>query len=168
MQEPAATDKLLALINHLPAAVYNCAIHEDKLVLDFISDGFSDITGYPVEEVAAQKVEVYRRGVHPDDREQLNCAIQRSLQAREDFTIVYRILHQNGSVKWVRENGRMYIDTAGVAHLLGYVFDITAEQNAADLLEANRQELDLLSRAWIKIFSTVCLSSALTNETNPL
>ena len=146
MQEPAAIDKLLALINHLPAAVYHCAIQEDKLILDFISDGFSDITGYPVEDVAAQKVEVYRRVVYPDDREQLSATIQRSLQAREDFTVVYRIQHQNGGIKWVRENGRIYSDTNGVAHLLGYVFDITAEQQAAELLEASRQELDLLSR----------------------
>ena len=146
MQEPAAIDKLLALINHLPAAVYHCIIHEDTLMLDFMSDGFSDLTGYPVEDVTAQNVDAYRRVVYPDDREQLTLTIQQSLQARKDFTVVYRIIHQNGHLKWVRENGRIYSDASGVAHLLGYVFDITTEQHAAELLEANRQELDLLSR----------------------
>ena len=151
----------MALINHLPAAVYHCAIHEDKLILDFISDGFLDITGYPVEEFTAQKVDVYRRVVHPDDREQLNVAIQRSIQAREDFTVVYRILHHNGGIKWVRENGRIYTDTAEVAHLLGYVFDITAEQQAAELLEANRQELDLLSRVARNTSDSIIIADAL-------
>jgi two-component system sensor histidine kinase/response regulator len=146
MQEPAAIDKLLALINHLPAAVYHCIIHEDTLMLDFMSDGFSDLTGYPVEDVTAQNVDAYRRVVYPDDREQLTLTIQQSLQARKDFTVVYRIIHQNGHLKWVRENGRIYSDASGVAHLLGYVFDITTEQLAAELIEANRQELDLLSR----------------------
>lgn len=146
MQEPAAIDKLIALINHLPAAIYHCAIQDDKLMLDFISEGFSDITGYPVQEVMEQRVEVYRRLVHPDDLTQLITTIKRSIQERKDFSAAYRIRHHSGKIKWVRENGRIYTDTAGANHLMGYVFDISAEQAAAELLEANRQELDLLSR----------------------
>jgi PAS domain S-box-containing protein len=146
MQEPAAIDKLIALINHLPAALYHCAIQDDRLLLDFISEGFSDITGYPVQEVIEKRVEVYRQLVHPDDLPQLTAIIKQSIQDSKDFTATYRITHRSGKIRWVRENGRIYQDTAGASHLMGYVFDISAEHAAAELLEANRQELDLLSR----------------------
>lgn len=146
MQEPAAIDKLIALINHLPAAVYHCAIQDDKLILDFISEGFSDITGYPVQEVMEKRVEVYRQLVHPDDLPQLITTIKQSVQESRDFSASYRITHQSGEIRWVRENGRIYKDSSGTNHLMGYVFDISAEHTATELLEASLQELDLLSR----------------------
>jgi PAS domain S-box-containing protein len=146
MQEPAAIDKLVALINHLPAAIYHCAIQGDRLVLDFISEGFSDITGYPVHEVMEKRVEVYRQLVHPDDLPQLIATIKQGIQHKTDFAASYRIKHQTGTIKWVRENGRIYTDASGDSHLMGYVFDISTEHAAAERLEANRQELDLLSR----------------------
>jgi PAS domain S-box-containing protein len=146
MQEPAAIDKLVALINHLPAAIYHCAIQGDRLVLDFISEGFSDITGYPVHEVMEKRVEVYRQLVHPDDLPQLIATIKQGIQHKTDFAASYRIKHHTGTIKWVRENGRIYTDASGDSHLMGYVFDISTEHAAAERLEANRQELDLLSR----------------------
>ena len=146
MQEPAAINKLVALINHLPAAIYHCAIQGDRLVLDFISEGFSDITGYPVHEVMEKRVEVYRQLVHPDDLPQLIATIKQGIQHKTDFAASYRIKHQTGTIKWVRENGRIYTDASGDSHLMGYVFDISTEHAAAERLEANRQGLDLLSR----------------------
>lgn len=64
--------------------------------------------------------------VHPDDRERVTAAIDRSIREREDFTMEYRVCLPNGDVRWVHSIRRFAYDAEGRAvSSHGIMYDIT-------------------------------------------
>ncbi|MDA3950012.1 MAG: PAS domain-containing protein [Spirochaeta sp.] len=67
--------------------------------------------------------------IHPEDRETVNTAWQKSLQDQQPYEIEHRLLMDDGRIKWVRENCRTDFDETGQPiHSIGIVQDITARQ----------------------------------------
>lgn len=109
--------------------------------------------------------EAFLAAVHPADRELVDTAYQRSLQTKEPYEIVHRLVMGDGRVKHVRERGRTSYDASGRAlRSVGTVQDITSQTAGArrlraifdgvfafigvldlegNLVEANRTSLDL-------------------------
>ncbi|MCU0952088.1 MAG: PAS domain-containing protein, partial [Burkholderiaceae bacterium] len=86
--------------------------------------------------------------VHPDDVERARSAFAQTLRATEPFELEFRVVHPDGSVRWLASRGRGEADGAGgVRRVMGVNWDITErvrmEQSA---LAAERTALDLLER----------------------
>jgi PAS domain S-box-containing protein len=63
---------------------------------------------------------------HPDDREMVRHAFERSIALGEDYDLEHRTMTLDGHVRWVRVIGRCFLDDAGKPdHFDGIVFDIT-------------------------------------------
>ncbi|HEU5079762.1 MAG TPA: ATP-binding protein [Opitutaceae bacterium] len=70
--------------------------------------------------------------VAPEDREKVRSAIAHALDHRTDLEIEYRVVRPDGSVRWVRDRGRVLMQAGAPGFVLsGAVMDIT-ERKASE------------------------------------
>ncbi|MCS6302689.1 MAG: PAS domain S-box protein [Nitrospira sp.] len=93
--------------------------------------------------------------LHPDDRVRVWQKLNRSM-ARRDIPYVdeYRVMHPDGSVRWISGTGRFYYDDTGQpVRMTGVVQDITERKQAEAKLQEDEERLSLaLSAANIGSF----------------
>ena len=87
----------------------------------------------PHEKVTYER---FFTAIHPDDHEAVQEAVQRALESGENLVVEYRILHPDGSIRWIVAHGQRYGD-AEPFRLMGVSFDITARMNVET--EARKQ-----------------------------
>ena len=129
----ASETLLRSLVDNIPGALYRCACDGDW-TMEWLSDGIEEITGYPAAEFIRSAVRTYASVIHPDDREQVEQSVWEGVNASRPFTLEYRILHRDGSVRWVLERGQLQRVVDGREWLDGAIFDITTRRAAEDAL----------------------------------
>lgn len=81
--------------------------------------------------------------VHPDDREVLEEVYRRSVETRQSYEMVHRLLMPDGRVKHVRETGVSEYDNERLVRSIGTVQDITDIRRAEEALKRLNEELEL-------------------------
>jgi diguanylate cyclase (GGDEF)-like protein/PAS domain S-box-containing protein len=128
------TNRLEALIKNVPGAIYRCSPESDW-AMGFISDEIEAISGHPAAEFVGSSVRTFASVIHPEDRAMVEERVGEALERRDSFVLEYRLVHADGSVRWVHERGRGIFDAAGEVQFLdGAIFDITARKQAEDRL----------------------------------
>ncbi len=101
----------------------------------------------------------FRRRIHPDDRAAVSQVIERAGTEGKRFAIEFRLAMDDGSVRWVREEGETALDAEGrPAKSVGMLIDITerqmaeqalrrSEASARSVLEAAQEGIIIISRA---------------------
>jgi diguanylate cyclase (GGDEF)-like protein/PAS domain S-box-containing protein len=126
--------RLEALIGNVPGAIYRCSPDSDW-AMEFLSDEIETISGYPASEFIANRVRTFASVIHPDDRSMLEQAVADALERRDAFALEYRLLHADGSVRWMYERGRGIFGADGTVRFLdGVIFDVTARRMAEERL----------------------------------
>ncbi|MCC6499450.1 MAG: PAS domain S-box protein [Anaerolineales bacterium] len=126
------------------------SVQSDKgaVTLDWVAGAFEQITGYAAEELSAP--DSWRSIVHPDDQAQ-DLRDMDVLLHNQRVISELRILHKDGSIRWVRSYAHPVWDLKKnqLAGIYGAVQDITErkriEQEREDLireLEAKNAELE--------------------------
>jgi len=129
------------LVQNIPGSCYRASA-EVPYHLEYLSDAFTDVTGYPVSEFvgAGRKSDVEL--ILEEDRDVVRVSIDEALAARRPFSMEYRLRHKDGSIRWVLEQGRGVFDEAGtLLHVDGVVFDITEKVKALDRANAAMEKL---------------------------
>ena len=91
--------------------------------------------------------DAFLEAIHPDDREAVNAAYTRSLETREPYEIVHRLLLPDGRIKFVREQCESSYGTDGKPlSSRGTVQDITKRISADAALRESNELLSLLVR----------------------
>ncbi|HET6222648.1 MAG TPA: PAS domain-containing protein [Dongiaceae bacterium] len=122
--------RLSSLIENVPGVIYRSAYDEGWTEM-FINEGIADLTGYPATDFVAGGVRSYASVVHPDDRDGLAGTVQGAVKSHQPFTVEYRIMHKNGTIRWVWERGlAVYGEDNQVLYLDGCIFDITDRKQA--------------------------------------
>jgi PAS domain S-box-containing protein len=98
--------------------------------IDFMGPGIEPLTGYTHEAVLG---EPFTRFVHPHDRDALVADWQQTLQGRL-ATFDFRILTQEGDIRWVRTSSRPVYRGTEVRGLTGIMLDLTHERQAEESL----------------------------------
>lgn len=76
--------------------------------------------------VGGAPIEDFIRAIHPDDRQRVAVAIQRSVRLASDFREVYRVITRNHSVRSIMATGRCYHAATGKpVQYPGWFADIT-------------------------------------------
>ncbi len=77
--------------------------------------------------------------IHPDDIEEIQLAVQRSIDHGDDYNVEYRTVWPDASLHWVQVNGRTLRSHSGKTRgLVGVAMDITDRKEAeAALRQAN-------------------------------
>lgn len=132
---------LVTLMDNLPGMVYRCRNDKDWSMV-FMNEQVLDLTGYPAEKFISGKMQ-YAQVIHPEDQQDVWNQVQVAVQNRHPFELEYRILHADGTVRWVWERGRGVFDNNNRLEMLeGFITDITTRKDAENILRNTHTELE--------------------------
>jgi PAS domain S-box-containing protein len=111
-------------------------------------DRLLELFGYTREEFK-EHIDAFSARLHPDDRSRVEAAIARAVDRCADYEADYRVVHLDGSVRWVAARGRVLCDPGGSpVRMLGAAYDTTDVHNAAERLG---RVLETMSTAFITL-----------------
>ena len=119
------------LVEQLPLSVYIDRL-DDVSSNVYTSPQIEQMLGYSVAEWV-ENHDLFVEILHPDDRERVLAAHQRTHATGEPLFIEYRLRTRDGRYVWVQDEARVVTD-AGGAVLQGYLLDITARREAEEQL----------------------------------
>jgi len=91
-------------------------------------------------------VEEFRHRIYPEDQALVWEAVADARQKREPFTAEFRVLHLDGTVRWVTEGGQFYYSANGDAvRMLGMAVDITERKQAEQALREGEERFRLVA-----------------------
>jgi PAS domain S-box-containing protein len=97
----------------------------------------------------------FRRRVHPDDQELVWRAIDMARQNRKAYVAEFRVIRNDGAIRWITAAGKFYYGKDGEAQrMLGMAVDITERKRVEEslsgisrkLVEAQEQERSRIAR----------------------
>jgi PAS domain S-box-containing protein len=117
--------KFKSLVGNIPGAVYRCLIDAQWTAI-FLSEAIHDITGYSPQELINNQLRSYGSLMHPEDVSSVRQQVFDAIEQRRPFATEYRIVHRDGSERWVNERGKAILDERGIPlYLDGVITDIT-------------------------------------------
>jgi PAS domain S-box-containing protein len=141
-------EQLNSILTNLAGAAYRCYFDE-HYTMKYISEKIYEISGYHASEFIDNTEITFSKIIHPDDQELCRKSIEEATKEKRNYEFEYRIIHKNGQVVWVNENGKgIYNGGEELTYLDGIIIDITRRKEAefaAAESERNYKELtDLL------------------------
>jgi PAS domain S-box-containing protein len=121
---------LRSLIEQVPVTVYIDRL-DDISSNVFMSPQLEAVLGYSAEEWASDR-EHFLKVVHPDDRERVLAEHRRTRETGDLFSMEYRMVARDGSIRWFLDEARVVRDETGqpVFHH-GFLLDITERKELA-------------------------------------
>lgn len=117
---------------------YNVDPHARRVL--YISPAYEKVWGRSTESLYADPLS-FLEWLHPEDRDMVRAALEAHVRG-EPSDIEYRVLHPNGSLRWVRDRSYPVRDAAGTLHrTVGVTRDITDRKLARDALQESTRSL---------------------------
>lgn len=127
------------IVANIPGAIYRCAWDGDRKI-ELIGDAIAEITGYPAADFIQNQVRTFASIIHPIDWERVKTIVRQSVRARRPYVMEYRLLHADGSIRWVYEKGQGICSKSGkVLFLEGVIFDIS---ECSDRANSERKQVE--------------------------
>jgi PAS domain S-box-containing protein len=131
---------------NIPGAVYVCEL-SSPWRMTFVSRGVDVLTGWTAEEFLSGRAQ-WPAIILAADQPRLDEVVALAIAGRTSFALEYRILHRDGSERWIYALGRPLYDASGrPLRLEGNLFDITplkasehALRQLTEVLEAQVEE----------------------------
>lgn len=118
-------ERLTHLIRNLPGLVYRCKPDAD-FTLEYVSEYARHILGYSPEEFLDPGIVTANDVIHPEDIGRVRGSMRRAVAEGRPIREEYRIIHRDGSVRWVTERGAGIHGADGRLEALeGIIIDIT-------------------------------------------
>ncbi|WP_175344061.1 bifunctional diguanylate cyclase/phosphodiesterase [Herbaspirillum sp. C9C3] len=146
---------LETLLANLDGMVYRCR-DDAHWTLEFVSEGCYALTGYTPEDLLLNSRISFLQLTHPEDRAMVRSHIDLCMRERRRIDIEYRIVHADGSLRWVWERGVGLYNAAGAVEAMeGFLQDVTERKEAAQALqEAERRYRSIFENAIEGVFQT--------------
>ncbi len=123
------------LVENVPGAVYRCELAVPWRV-SFMSEGIKEISGRPVSEFTEGRTK-YADMIYPPDLKKVDEEVAAGVAARAIYEMEYRIVHADGTLRWVHEKGRPICSDQGEPmYLEGVILDVTTRKYAEESIEA--------------------------------
>jgi len=116
------------------------ALPSEKPEIICFSGKIKELSGYEANEILADR-EHWANMIHPDDREQVFAAFARCKNEGTAFNIEYRIVHKNGSLRYVSDKGEpAFNDKGQITHVEGLITPLgeSREAESIPLLEVKQ------------------------------
>jgi PAS domain S-box-containing protein len=137
-----------SLAEQLPAIIYVVDVADGKAGdVTYVSPQLTRILGYTHEDW--RTTDRWLETVHPEDRDRVRTVAIEAHRGAEPYSIEYRVLHRDGTLRWVRDQGvALSRDEAGrPRELQGFIIDVTPSRRAEqDLREAEAQYRSLVEK----------------------
>lgn len=139
--EQAYHERLTKLMAQVPGVVYQYLRRADKTeCFPYASPGLSAIFGVTPEEALLSAQKVFAR-IHSADMERIRQGVRASKLEMTDWRGEFRVLQDDGSVRWLLAQARPERGPEGCIHWYGYANDITLEHDAAEKLKLSEEHL---------------------------
>lgn len=136
----ASQRTLFNMFRTIPGMAYRCRNDRDW-TMEFVSDGCRDLTGHDPQDLIDNRRVSYASLIHPDDFDMVWSEVQRALEERRPFQIVYRIRNATGEERWVWERGvGRHAPSGETLGVEGFMIDISERKRIIAAL-AETEEL---------------------------
>jgi PAS domain S-box-containing protein len=126
----------------MPGMAYRCRNDKDW-TMEFASEGCQALTGYSPDDFVQNRRVTYNEIIHPEDRERIWKEVQEALDKQESFRLTYRIITEQGYVRWVWEQGMgIFSPQKELLFLEGFIMDITERKLSEAELHRNQMLLE--------------------------
>src|SRR4029079_3480909 len=110
----------------------------------FVNAAFERIFGRPAQALL-ESTRVWHTAIHPEDRDWVLAEFREERKGPRDTN--YRIIHADGSVRWLRDRSFPILDSTGrIARVAGIAADVTAERMAMEEKSAFDRKLQETQR----------------------
>jgi PAS domain S-box-containing protein len=124
-------EKYRLVSENISVAVYS-ALPDAYSTNLFLSGRMRELTGYPPEQFL-QDPQLWTAIVHPEDRAYVWKKIEEHRNNRWPLDVEYRIVTQDGVIKWVRDRATPMVDESGeILRIDGFMEDITERKRLED------------------------------------
>lgn len=111
---------------------------------------------YGIPPGTEMSYERFLEAIHPEDRQDVDRAVKRSLADPQEYSVEMRALWPDGSVHWIASRGRAYFDQSGrPVRMSGAAMDITRLKKTEEDLKQARAEAKAHADNMAAIFDTV-------------
>lgn len=133
---PESTFRELA--DNAPVMIWRAGLDKhcdwfNKPWLDFVGRTMEQELGYGWAE-----------GVHPDDFERCVAVYTTAFDARETFSMIYRLRRHDGQYRWLLDNGAPFKRDGKFAGYFGSCLDVTEQREAHDQVVAALEQRDAM------------------------
>ena len=129
------------LINYLTDYIYTVTIRNGVAVDTFHGPGCVAVTGYTSEDYNKDP-DLWYRMVHRKDRKKVLLQASYALEGKEVPPVIHRIIHRDGSVRWVKNTIVVTKDEFGYTLSYdGLINDITVLKHAETAAALRKQQL---------------------------
>jgi PAS domain S-box-containing protein len=126
------------LADNAPVMIWRSGI--DKLC-DWFNQPWLDFTGRTMEQELGNG---WAEGVHPEDLDRCLAIYTTSFDARQPFSMTYRLRRRDGEYRWVLDNGAPYTRDGEFAGYFGSCVDVTEQRESANRLSAAIEQRDAM------------------------
>ena len=155
-------DRYSSIVSSIPGITYRCALNKDWTML-FISDYVEKITGYSANDFINNEVRTFESIIHREDTEYVERIVNEAISSEKSWSIIYRIYHKDGSIRWISENGRGVFDSnKKIKYLEGVAVDVTESKkseeqimNLAKFPEENSNPVYRISKDGVLLYANL-------------
>jgi len=134
-----------SFINHIPGVVYRC-IADEKLTINFFSEGIELLTGYPSSYFSTERKYGYDVLIDKDDILMVESSIAIAIANKHKYEMEYRIIHKDNEIRWVFERGGVIFDPiTNQSYIDGSIFDVTPRKKVEAALARSEDEVKKLA-----------------------
>ena len=128
------------MMGQLPGGIQICYFDEN-FTTKWISDGLCQMLGFHSQEEYMIKAGYCKAFVAEEDYETMYQQVKKSMERGDSYSVEYRIRCVDGSVRWVLDVGKQYLDGDRETVICCLVTDITEQVKRENQLKATHEEL---------------------------
>ena len=136
--------KFRSFFHNIPGIAYR-SMNTPGWPFEFVSAAVEEFSGYPVSAfIRSDSPVTLEQLVHEDDRESFLTA----RRSGEEFYVEYRLVHKDGTIKWLREYGNVVQSTdKSVSWVDGFIMDITSRKEMEEELRHAKNDAEQAAAA---------------------
>jgi PAS domain S-box-containing protein len=144
----ASEQQFRSLIGNIPGISYR-SLMAPGWPMVFVSAAVENLTGYPAADfLGSPPKRCFGDLIHPDDHEQVARGLDAAVELGQPFILEYRLLHKDGSTRWMWENGSAIFNEQGkVQWLDGVILDISGRRTMEEELRAAKERAEQAAAA---------------------